>query len=365
MGTEEMVVLGEVAAEAAEASGLPVSWRDVERLVVALWEGPQDVWQLTALSRCPFNAVLAILASLRSRGWVNVNERAWLTPSGRKTMQGLTPYPSTACAQCFGTGVSLAGHEALLERFAAIASGRPSPVPGYDQGYLTVESSIRRVLAMASRGDLSNKDLLVLGDDDLISIAAALTGLPRKVTVVEIDRRLTDFIDGVAEDYVLPIRTVALDLRLPLPAEFRRAFDTFITDPPDTAPGQILFLSRGISGLRGAGCAGYFGFTLVEANLYTWREVQGFLFTDARFAVTDMLPDFSRYENWPYLLDTVDFSSMPELARQPETHWYRSTFYRIEALSDSRFDLDPEVAHLRDEDLYLSGTSLIKPAGGK
>lgn len=364
MGTEEMEALQKVAAKAAEVAALPLSPRDVERLLVALLEDGEDVWQLTAHSRVPFNAVVASLAVMHSKGWVAIADKIMLTPLGRAMVKGFDRYPKAVCVQCQGTGIHLTGFSELQRRFAAIASERPEPVAEYDQGYLTVESSIRRVLAMAGRGDLSGKSLLVLGDDDLISIAAALTGLPREVVVVEIDRRLTDFIEATAASYRLPIRTVALDLRLPLPLEFQRAFDTFITDPPDTAPGQILFLSRGISGLRGAGSAGYFGFTLIEANLHTWREVQSFLCREARFAITDMLPDFSRYENWPYLLDTVDLSILPELARKPKSNWYTSTFYRIEALVDSRFDVDPGVAELPDEQLYLSATSLIKPSGG-
>ncbi len=365
MGTGRTVTLEEVASEATEASGLPVSWRDVERLLAHLTEGEQDVWQLTALSRLPFHAAVATLAALRSKGWISVDGKVRITPAGLDALGGIQPFPKVSCTHCLGTGIRLDGYEELVRRFAAVAAQRPTPVEEFDQGYLTVESSIRRVLAMARRGDLTGKQLLVLGDDDLISVAAALMGLPSHVTVVEIDRRLTDFIDSVAENYGLPIRTVALDLRLPLPGEFLRAFDTFITDPPDTAPGQILFLSRGISALKGAGSAGYFGFTLIEANLDTWRDVQAFLCRDAGFVITEALPDFSRYENWPYLLDTVDLSAMPELAREPEDTWYRSTFYRIEALADSRFDVDPGVAEVPDEELYLSAASLIKPSRGK
>ncbi len=362
MGVGEIRELDEIASEITRSSGLPVSPRELERVLSALGEGSKDIWQLTAGSRVPFNVLVAAIRVLRDRNLVRIGSEIALTESAVNMFRLGLRVTDTVCSHCLGTGIDTSDFAEVMRKFEEIAAERPAPVAQYDQGYLTAESSMRRVVAIASRSDLSGKRLLVLGDDDLISIAAALTGLPKDVTVVEIDTRLTDFIEAVAKEYSLPVSTIALDLRLPLPQEFRRAFDTFITDPPDTAPGQILFLSRGISGLKGPGSAGYFGFTLVEANLHTWREVQSFLCGEARFVITEILPDFSRYENWPYLLETVDLSDLPELAHNPTSQWYRSTFYRIEALDDSVFDLDPGVAELPDEALYLSETSLIKPS---
>ena len=49
------------------------------------------------------------------------------------------------------------------------------------QTSITGEDAIIRVGFIHERGDLIDKDLLFIGDFDCLSIAAALTGLPRRI----------------------------------------------------------------------------------------------------------------------------------------------------------------------------------------
>jgi len=57
------------------------------------------------------------------------------------------------------------------------------------------EDTIRRVTLIHRFGDLENKDILIVGDDDLTSLALGITGLPRKVKVLEVDKRLVEYIN--------------------------------------------------------------------------------------------------------------------------------------------------------------------------
>jgi predicted methyltransferase len=45
--------------------------------------------------------------------------------------------------------------------------------------------------------------------------------------------------------------------------------------------------------------------------------------------ITDILSDFSSYENWDYLLESI-VRDLPPLHYKPKTLWYKSSLYRIE-----------------------------------
>ncbi|MEO0250808.1 MAG: bis-aminopropyl spermidine synthase family protein, partial [candidate division WOR-3 bacterium] len=57
-----------------------------------------------------------------------------------------------------------------------------------------------RTLYPISHGDLDGKSIALIGDDDLLSIALALAGLPSNITVLDIDERLGEFIKKVSKD---------------------------------------------------------------------------------------------------------------------------------------------------------------------
>ena len=60
---------------------------------------------------------------------------------------------------------------------------------------MTQEDIFARVAFMYERGDIEGQEILLLGDDDLFSLALLATGFPRSVTVLEVDSRLVDFIE--------------------------------------------------------------------------------------------------------------------------------------------------------------------------
>ncbi len=95
-----------------------------------------------------------------------------------------------------------------------------------------------------------NGRIFVVGDDDLFSIAASLTGMPEKVVVVDIDERLINFINRMADEYSLSVEAFVYDVQQAFPDEFKKKFDVFVTDPVETIPGLKLFLSRGVSSLK-------------------------------------------------------------------------------------------------------------------
>jgi predicted methyltransferase len=105
--------------------------------------------------------------------------------------------------------------------------------------------------------------MLLVGDDDLMSLsllaASAALGQPLvgRLAVVDIAADLLAFIGQSAPALGTPDIRIDLcghDAREPLPERLRGRFETAMTDPPYTAAGARLFLSRVVEGLRpGAG----------------------------------------------------------------------------------------------------------------
>jgi len=185
-------------------------------------------------------------------------------------------------------------------------------------------------------GDIIKGKVFVLGDDDLTSIALMLSDLPRRIVAVDIDKRLIDFIRKAADEIGYnDIEVTTLDLREPLPSGYSKAFDTFITDPPETLYAIETFVGRGISSLRGERRAGYFGITRGESSLDKWREIQRVLLGKFNVIITDIIRSFNHYVNWGYEEETRAWELSP-IKRNPESIWYKSYMFRIETLEGSR-----------------------------
>lgn len=122
----------------------------------------------------------------------------------------------------------------VFDFFSKYREDRPRPDRNFDQFWATEETVLRRATLLGNIPDISQKKLLFLGDDDLTSIAFTLLFRAERVTVVDIDSRLLQFLKMVAGEEGLPIETLEHDLRNPLPkSEFKR-YDVVFFDPPYT-----------------------------------------------------------------------------------------------------------------------------------
>jgi predicted methyltransferase len=152
---------------------------------------------------------------------------------------------------------------ALTVALTAAAQAAPEAKPELDQTHCTVGTKIARVLAMHEAGALAGTRILLLGDDDLVSVAiarftglheaASLAGRVRQLTVVDTDQDVLDCIAAQTAGSGLDIRLVRHDLRQPLPADLMGGFDVACTDPPYTVAGAELFLSRAVAALAPGG----------------------------------------------------------------------------------------------------------------
>jgi len=245
------------------------------------------------------------------------------------------PLEDTLC-HCCGLGVEIKGFfQEIFEKFAKICEKRPLPTSDYDQGFIRPVDTMKRVVYLYQRGDLEGSDIFILGDDDLFSVAATLTGMPRKVVVVEIDERLNRFLRDYAKQYgVNNLEVYDYNVIEELPAEFRGKFDVFVTDPVETKKGLKLFVGRCLESLKGPGSAGYMGFTHREASLRKWFDFERFIL-QAGLVITDILRDFTTYperENrWEDFYRTYEIMKKMELPL-PDVDWYKSCFVRFEVI---------------------------------
>jgi len=331
---------------------------DLARVMRALLEHT-DAWQVAGRANVPFADLVNILQQLRERGIVEFcGSQLTLTPLGAEWARALhvAAAEPVTCQACAGSGFEFEPFARAYAEFVPLLAQRPPAESTYDQGALTAESVFRRLAFMYAQGDIAAKSILLLGDDDLLSVALALTGLPREIVVVEIDPRLCQFIQWIAESRQLNVRVIQHDAREKLPSDLRAHFDTFITDPSETIQGLLLFVEKGLAMLQPGGAhAGYFGVTLIEASLHKWNLWERHLLQNHALVFTHISEPFSLYAKGDEVGGAVkvDF----ELLREPSAvPWYRASFFRLETLSEFVPPVDYD-SNPRDE-LYQDAESL-------
>jgi predicted methyltransferase len=143
--------------------------------------------------------------------------------------------------------------EKFFNVFYKYKNERPKPDRNLDQFYATEETVLKRAVLLGNLTDISQKKLLFLGDDDLASVAFALLFKAEEIMVVDIDKRILEFINMISQKENLPIKIFEYDLRNSLPkSEFKR-YDIAFFDPPYTPEAVNTWLIRAIEATLTAG----------------------------------------------------------------------------------------------------------------
>jgi predicted methyltransferase len=297
-------VITEVAAAVGLAEGEP-GVRDILRVIAAA--EPVPTRELGRQAELPVPIVTAVCNELRQRGVVDRTRPVRLTAEARGLLGGDRQRPAARCPDCGGRGIAIPADlvplSAELEQAAAAA---PEAKPELDQTHCTVPTKISRVLLMQDTGALAGQRILLLGDDDLVSVAiarfAAATGLAgpaagvtriRRLAVVDTDPDVLSCIAGQVAGTGLEVELARHDLRQPLPDALRGGFDVVCTDPPYTVAGAELFLSRAVTALEpGPGRHVFFSFGARRPadTLRTQELIAGLGLT-----VRALLPGFNEY----------------------------------------------------------------------
>lgn len=255
-------------------------------------------------ARLPMPIATAVRRELEKAGLLERKQGLALSDQGREFVErelGLGARLDVTCPACTGHGVVIPEQfHNLVARLGAIIEPAPSVDVTLDQAPCTPETSILRALLMLQQGALEGRRVLLLGDDDSVSLSIGLVAqalgkddVTRGMVVVDADERRLSFLRDSAGREGIALRTVHHDLRQPLPDELRRAFDTIETDPPYTLEGARLFLTRGREALtEGEGGQVFFSFA-------QWPPRQALdlqrLFLDLGLAVQTVRPGFNAY----------------------------------------------------------------------
>jgi N4-bis(aminopropyl)spermidine synthase len=301
--------LDTVVAEVAAAVGLAEGESGIRDILSAvLTAEPAAVREVSRLAELPVPIVAAACNELRKRGVVATQRPVRFTPEGRAVVAAATrgtaadgALSRTVCGACGGRGVvipaELAGLSAALHK---AADDEPAAKTELDQTHCTVATKISRVLRMHEANALAGQRILVLGDDDLVSVAiagfAARSGSVaalRRLTVVDADVDVLDWIAEQLHGTGVHAELVPHDLREPLPPGLAGGFDVVTTDPPYTVAGAELFLSRSVSALIAApGRHVFFSFGArrPDETLAVQRAI-----ADMGLAVRSLTPGFNEY----------------------------------------------------------------------
>jgi predicted methyltransferase/DNA-directed RNA polymerase subunit RPC12/RpoP len=249
--------------EVAGAVGLAEGEAGIRDILSALLSAePAAVREVARLAELPVPIVAAVCGELRKRGIVDTQRPVRLTAAGRAAVRAAAGGTAVraACPACGGRGVviptELAG---LAEQLQPAADGAPGARAELDQTHCTVPTKISRVLRLHEARALAGQRIVLLGDDDLISVAiarfAAWAGNPamvRRLTVIDSDEAVLDWAGQQVAAAGGSAELVRHDLREPLPDGLAGGFDVAVTDPPYTVAGAELFLSRAVSALAPA-----------------------------------------------------------------------------------------------------------------
>jgi S-adenosylmethionine decarboxylase proenzyme len=172
---------------------------------------------------------------------------------------------------------------------------RPSPEYKYDQTRSTTETVLKRALIMARNGDVEGRKIVLLGDDDGLSMALAHLDCADEILVIDIDSRILKVIDNFTKghNYSTPVRTQLWDIRTAFPKEWLNSFDTFEMDPPYTVSGFKLFITRALSLINpDTNSHGYISFGN-KSPFEKW-ECQEHLNTSG-LVIEEFIPNFNMY----------------------------------------------------------------------
>jgi len=299
---------------------------------------PLDLWEIMKYSDEYFEAIVEITHGMMEQGLLKVDKigRFRLTQNGEKLLRNLRIDITPEKFKSRYKFPIPRGLRAIQDIIREIYHKEIKPKTEYEQGPLNPSAALRKVAFAINNGDIINKNVICVGDDDVLSLILALTGLPRFVAVVDIDEDILNLIKKYAKKLKVkvPIKTYLCDLTKPVPKILKGKFDTFLTQPPDTVLGFTLFVSRGVEFLKPQpGMIGYAGLTTIACPRLGLLEIQKIL-TKMNLLITDMLSKFCDYLPGETEIEKVEVPGY--VPYPPKKSWYISDLIRTKTTKNTK-----------------------------
>ncbi len=253
------------------------------------------------------------------------------TQEGRTQIAAAKPQP-------YAWSLKEYSNPALEEKIEAIRKEMNATAErSFDQFYATSKTTVSKVMLLNDKGQITNKRIAVLGDDDLVSICLGLADdTYNSITVFEIDVNLIEKLKHIVEKYDLKnIKFEQYDVRKELKSTFVGTFDVVITDPPYTKSGIKLFLNRAVELIDKKSTEGaiflYYGNSFKSPE--KWIKIQEII-TSFGLVIEDKINKFSKYfgaesigsTSSVYVLrPTKATASKPEIALSTQIYTFEDT----------------------------------------
>jgi len=200
--------------------------------------GRQGEARLVDLTRVTGIAQSALRSLARDRDeYIQIKgDKYILTPSGSAFSSELVEFRAWKDKER-----ERAGKE-CLDLLKEMEVKRPRSKRRLDQFRATPATSVARAQVIDSQLLADEQHILFLGDNDITSLALAHISKPASIAVLDIDNEVLEAIGAVQGS--APIVCEQYDACEPLPRRYVHSFDLAVTDPPYSANGLLLFLSR-------------------------------------------------------------------------------------------------------------------------
>ena len=219
--TEERRIVRDVAA----AVGLAEGERGVRTVLATLARlEPISTRRISREAELPVPIVAAVCGELRKHSVVAEERPTRLTIAGRELFAGGSlQLRRAACPACTGRGIVVGGElSPLVRELSQAVRGGPPARLELDQCHCTVDTKLRRLLAIHEAGALVGRRILLLGDDDLTALALQLLvrtygsrSTIASLAIVDVDPALVAFLRVELADAPFPVTCVEHDLRRP------------------------------------------------------------------------------------------------------------------------------------------------------
>lgn len=226
-------------------------------------------------------------------------------------------------------------YDKLFDELKSIWIKKPLPTFLFDQRPVTLKTTIERVKYFLKRNDIYNKKIVFLGDDDLTSIALALTKVKCQILVLDIDERLVNFINKMSKEYNLNINARVFNALEGVPKELKHKFDCLITDPtPEVIPFTI-FMNDAIDLLKKENSTIYT--SIYSSAMEETIELQNVI-NKMNLYITEIIPKFTEYQAIYelYKKEDIEFIKKYNILFNEDSICFTESLFRLKITSKTK-----------------------------
>ncbi|MFL2759451.1 MAG: bis-aminopropyl spermidine synthase family protein [Dehalococcoidia bacterium] len=214
-----------------------------------LRKNPVPIRAISRLTGIPVPAVSAARRELEKRKLLSRSGGASLTEAGLELLSAIgindqdipdfrPPYSISDLIQ------------EQITKFDELSEDRPDPDYKLDQSHAISTTCFRRVMYFHENDAIEGRDIAILGDDDLTSLAIMIFSIRHglkvnSLNVFDIDQRILTFVESISQTLGFEVNLYQIDLIEKLQDSYQNNYDVIISDPPYTVEGLTRFAGVG------------------------------------------------------------------------------------------------------------------------